>query len=604
MAKVVGIDLGTTNSVIAVMEGGEAVVITNVEGERITPSVVGFSKTGERLVGRVARRQATTNPERTISSIKRKMGTDYKVSIDGKKYSPPEISAMILQKMKADAESYLGEKISQAVITVPAYFTDAQRQATKDAGTIAGLEVLRIINEPTAAALAYGLDREGNQTIMVFDLGGGTFDVSILEIGDGTFEVKATSGNNRLGGDDFDDKIIEWLVQEFKKEKGFDLKNDKMAMHRLKEAAEKAKHELSSLMSVDINIPYITATQDGPLHLETTLTRARFEDMTADLVEKTVGPLKQAMKDAGLKPADLDKIILVGGSTRIPAVQEAVKNFTGKDPFKGINPDEVVGLGAAIQAGVLTGEVTDVVLLDVTPLSLGIETLGSVFTRIIDRNTTIPVSKSQVFTTAADNQPSVDIHVLQGERKLAEHNVTLGRFQLTGLPPAPRGIPQIEVKFDIDVNGIVNVTAKDMATNKEQKITITSSSGLSDSDIERMVKDSEKFAEEDEKRFKDIEARNSADSMIYQVDKNLKEFEDKIEEADKNAINTAKEELQAALAGTDVAEIESKTEALATAMYAFTTKMYQNANPEESGEPGKDDVIDADFNISEEDEKK
>ncbi len=604
MAKVVGIDLGTTNSVIAVMESGEAVVITNVEGERITPSVVGFSKTGERLVGRVARRQATTNPERTISSIKRKMGTDYKVSIDGKKYSPPEISAMILQKMKADAESYLGEKITQAVITVPAYFTDAQRQATKDAGTIAGLEVLRIINEPTAAALAYGLDREGNQTIMVFDLGGGTFDVSILEIGDGTFEVKATSGNNRLGGDDFDDKIIEWLVQEFKKENGFDLKNDKMAMHRLKEAAEKAKHELSSLMSVDINIPYITATQDGPLHMERTLTRARFDDMTADLVEKTVGPLKQAMKDAGLKPADLDKIILVGGSTRIPAVQEAVKNFTGKDPFKGINPDEVVGLGAAIQAGVLTGEVTDVVLLDVTPLSLGIETLGSVFTRIIDRNTTIPVSKSQIFTTAADHQPSVDIHVLQGERKLAEHNVTLGRFQLTGLPPAPRGIPQIEVKFDIDVNGIVNVTAKDMATNKEQKITITSSSGLSDSDIERMVKDSEKFAEEDERRFKEIEARNSADSMIYQVDKNLKEFEDKIEEEDKNAINTAKEELQAALAGTDVAEIESKTEALATAMYAFTTKMYQNANPEESGEAGKDDVIDADFNISEDDEKK
>ncbi|MDD3364659.1 MAG: molecular chaperone DnaK [Syntrophomonas sp.] len=604
MAKVVGIDLGTTNSVIAVMESGEAVVITNVEGERITPSVVGFSKTGERLVGRVARRQATTNPERTISSIKRKMGTDYKVSIDGKKYSPPEISAMILQKMKADAESYLGEKITQAVITVPAYFTDAQRQATKDAGTIAGLEVLRIINEPTAAALAYGLDREGSQTIMVFDLGGGTFDVSILEIGDGTFEVKATSGNNRLGGDDFDDKIIEWLVQEFKKENGFDLKNDKMAMHRLKEGAEKAKHELSSLMSVDINIPYITATQDGPLHMERTLTRARFDDMTADLVEKTVGPLKQAMKDAGLKPADIDKIILVGGSTRIPAVQEAVKNFTGKEPFKGINPDEVVGLGAAIQAGVLTGEVTDVVLLDVTPLSLGIETLGSVFTRIIDRNTTIPVSKSQIFTTAADNQPSVDIHVLQGERKLAEHNVTLGRFQLTGLPLAHRGVPQIEVKFDIDVNGIVNVTAKDMATNKEQKITITSSSGLSDSDIERMVKDSEKFAEEDEKRFKEIEARNTADSMIYQADKNLKEFEDKIEEEDKNAINTAKEELQAALTGNDVAEIESKTEALTTAMYAFTTKMYQNANPEESGEAGKDDVIDADFNISEDDEKK
>jgi len=604
MGKVVGIDLGTTNSVIAVMEGGEAVVITNIEGERITPSVVGFSKTGERLVGRVAKRQATTNPERTISSIKRKMGTDFKLSIDGKKYSPPEISAMILQKMKADAESYLGQKITQAVITVPAYFTDSQRQATKDAGTIAGLEVLRIINEPTAAALAYGLDKEENQTIMVFDLGGGTFDVSILEIGEGTFEVKATSGNNRLGGDDFDDKIINWLVQEFKKENGFDLKNDKMAMHRLKEAAEKAKHELSSLMSVDINIPYITATQDGPLHMERTLTRARFDDMTAELVEKTVGPMKQAMKDANLKPADIDKIILVGGSTRIPAVQEAVKNFTGKEPFRGINPDEVVGLGAAIQAGVLTGEVTDVVLLDVTPLSLGIETLGSVFTRVIDRNTTIPVSKSQIFTTAADNQPSVDIHVLQGERKLAEHNVTLGRFQLTGIPSAPRGIPQIEVKFDIDVNGIVNVTAKDMATNKEQKITITSSSGLSDKDIEQMVRDSEKFAEEDEKRFKEIEARNAADSMIYQADKSLKEFADKIEEDDKNAINGAKEELQKALEGNDVDEITARSEDLAKAMHAFTTKMYQNANPEGSGETGPDDVIDADYNIPDDDDKK
>lgn len=602
MGKVVGIDLGTTNSVIAIMEGGEAVVINNIEGERITPSVVGFSKTGERLVGRVAKRQATTNPERTISSIKRKMGTDYKVSIDGKKYSPQEISAMILQKMKLDAESYLGEKITQAVITVPAYFTDAQRQATKDAGTIAGLEVLRIINEPTAAALAYGLDKEENQTIMVFDLGGGTFDVSILEIGDGTFEVKATSGNNRLGGDDFDERIMDWLVQEFKNENGFDLRNDKMALHRLKEAAEKAKHELSSLMSVDINIPYITANQDGPLHLERTLTRARFNDMTADLVEKTVGPMKQAMKDANLKPSDIDKVILVGGSTRIPAVQDAVKNFTGKEPFKGINPDEVVALGAAIQAGVLTGDVTDVVLLDVTPLSLGIETLGGVFTRIIERNTTIPVSKSQIFTTAADNQPSVDIHVLQGERKMAGDNVTLGRFQLSGIPPAPRGIPQIEVKFDIDVNGIVNVTAKDMATNKEQKITITSSSGLSDSDIDRMVKDSEKFAEEDEKRYKDIEARNAADSMIYQADKNLKEFADKIEEADKNAVNDAREELQKALAGNDVEDIKAKTEALASAMYAFTSKMYQNANPEQSEEPGTDDVIDADFNIS--DDKK
>lgn len=602
MGRVVGIDLGTTNSVIAVMEGGEAVVINSIEGERVVPSVVGFSKTGERLVGRVAKRQSTTNPERTVSSIKRRMGTDYKVSIDGKKYSPPEISAMILQKMKADAESYLGEKITQAVITVPAYFTDSQRQATKDAGTIAGLEVLRIINEPTAAALAYGMDKEENQIIMVFDLGGGTFDVSVLEIGDGTFEVKATSGNNRLGGDDFDDRIVKWLADEFKKGNGVDLNKDKMAMHRLKEAAEKAKHELSSLMSADINIPYITATQDGPLHLERTLTRARFNEMTADLVEKTVGPMKQAMQDANLKTAELDKVILVGGSTRIPAVQDAVKAFTGKEPFKGINPDEVVGLGAAIQAGVLTGDVTDVVLLDVTPLSLGIETLGGVFTRIIERNTTIPVSKSQVFTTAADNQPSVDIHVLQGERKLAQHNVTLGRFQLSGIPPAPRGIPQIEVKFDIDVNGIVNVTAKDLATNKEQKITITSSSGLSDDEIEKMVKDAEKFAEEDSQRFKEIEARNAADSILYQVDKNLKEFEDRIDESDRTVVNDGREALQKALEGDDVAEIERCTEELAQAMYAFTSKMYQNQNAD-AGQGGPDssadeDIIDADYNVS------
>lgn len=602
MGRVVGIDLGTTNSVIAVMEGGEAVVINSIEGERVVPSVVGFSKTGERLVGRVAKRQSTTNPERTVSSIKRRMGTDYKVSIDGKKYSPPEISAMILQKMKADAESYLGEKITQAVITVPAYFTDSQRQATKDAGTIAGLEVLRIINEPTAAALAYGMDKEENQIIMVFDLGGGTFDVSVLEIGDGTFEVKATSGNNRLGGDDFDDRIVKWLADEFKKGNGVDLNKDKMAMHRLKEAAEKAKHELSSLMSADINIPYITATQDGPLHLERTLTRARFNEMTADLVEKTVGPMKQAMQDANLKTAELDKVILVGGSTRIPAVQDAVKAFTGKEPFKGINPDEVVGLGAAIQAGVLTGDVTDVVLLDVTPLSLGIETLGGVFTRIIERNTTIPVSKSQVFTTAADNQPSVDIHVLQGERKLAQHNVTLGRFQLSGIPPAPRGIPQIEVKFDIDVNGIVNVTAKDLATNKEQKITITSSSGLSDDEIEKMVKDAEKFAEEDSQRFKEIEARNAADSILYQVDKNLKEFEDRIDESDRTAVNDGREALQKALEGDDVAEIERCTEELAQAMYVFTSKMYQNQNAD-AGQGGPDssadeDIIDADYNVS------
>jgi len=606
MSKVVGIDLGTTNSCIAVMEGSEAAVIANAEGERTTPSVVGFSKANERLVGRIARRQAITNPERTVVSIKRKMGTDYKVDIDGKKYTPQEISAMILQKLKTDAEAYLGEKITQAVITVPAYFTDSQRQATKDAGKIAGLEVLRIINEPTAAALAYGLDKDDTQTILVFDLGGGTFDVSILEIGDGVFEVKATSGNNRLGGDDFDDKIINWLVEDFKKEKGFDLRNDKMAMHRLKEAAEKAKHELSGVMTTDINIPYITATQEGPLHLEKTLTRAKFNEMTADLVEKTMGPTRQALKDSGLKASQIDKVILVGGSTRIPAVQDAIKNFIGKEPFKGINPDEVVAIGAAIQAGVLSGEVSDVVLLDVTPLSLGIETLGGVFTRIIDRNTTIPTAKSQVFTTAADNQTSVDIHVMQGERKMAQHNVTLGRFQLTGIPPAPRGVPQVEVKFDIDVNGIVHVTAKDLATNKEQAITITSSSGLSDDDIDKMVKDSEKFAEDDEKRLKEIEARNNADSMIYQADKVLKENADKIDEEAKGKIEAAKEELTQALQGDDIAAIEAKTQALTEAVYAFTAKMYENVNQQQQQqqqqqEPGSDEVFDADYNIPDDD---
>ncbi len=602
MSRVVGIDLGTTNSCIAIMEGKEAQVITNAEGERTTPSVVGFSKAGERLVGRVAKRQAITNPERTVVSIKRRMGTDYSVQIDQKKYSPQEISAMILQKLKADAEAYLGEKITQAVITVPAYFTDSQRQATKDAGKIAGLEVLRIINEPTAAALAYGLDKENMQTILVFDLGGGTFDVSILEIGDGVFEVKATSGNNRLGGDDFDDKIINWLVEEFKKDNGVDLKNDKMAMHRLKEAAEKAKHEISGVMSTDINIPYITATQEGPLHLERTLTRARFDEMTADLVEKTMGPTRQAMKDSGLKPEQIDKIILVGGSTRIPAVQDAVKNFIGKEPFKGINPDEVVAIGAAIQAGVLSGEVTDVVLLDVTPLSLGIETLGGVFTRIIERNTTIPTSKSQIFTTAADNQPSVDVHVLQGERKMASGNVTLGRFQLSGIPPAPRGLPQIEVKFDIDVNGIVNVTAKDLATNKEQTITITSSSGLSDDDIERMVKDAEKFAEEDEKRLEEIEARNAADSMIYQSEKTLKENADKIDEELKNELETARDELKKTLEGNDIESIKSATEAITQVFYKISAKLYEQANPQsgEPGEPGEGDVFDADYDVADE----
>lgn len=602
MGKVVGIDLGTTNSVIAVMEGNEAVVIPNAEGERITPSVVGFSKTGERMVGRVARRQAITNPDRTVLSIKRRMGTDYKVTIDEKQYTPQEISAMVLQKMKADAEAYLGEKITQAVITVPAYFTDSQRQATKDAGRIAGLEVLRIINEPTAAALAYGLDKEETQTILVFDLGGGTFDVSILEIGDGVFEVKATSGNNRLGGDDFDEKIINWLLEEFKKEQGVDLRNDKMAMHRLKEAAEKAKHELSGLMTTDINIPYITATQEGPLHLEKTLTRAKFNEMTADLVEKTMGPTRQALKDSGLQAEKIDKVILVGGSTRIPAVQEAIRNFLGKEPFKGINPDEVVAVGAAIQAGVLAGEVKDVVLLDVTPLSLGIETLGGVFTRIIDRNTTIPAAKSQVFTTAADNQTSVDIHVLQGERKMAGSNVTMGRFQLTGIPPAMRGVPQIEVKFDIDVNGIVHVTAKDLATNKEQKITITSSSGLSDEDINRMVEDAERFAEEDEQRLKEIEIRNAADSMIYQADKTLRENEEKIDTDTRSQIEKARDDLKEALEGDNLEEIESRTQALTEAVFAFTAKMYENVNQQAGDDDGQ--VFDAEYNIPDDDDEK
>jgi molecular chaperone DnaK len=597
MAKVVGIDLGTTNSCIAIMDGNEAKVLSNAEGERTTPSVVGFSKSDEKLVGRVAKRQAVTNPERTISSIKREMGTNHTVTIEGKKYTPQEISAMILQKLKTDAEAYLGEKVTQAVITVPAYFTDAQRQATKDAGKIAGLDVLRIINEPTAAALAYGLDQEGTQTVMVFDLGGGTFDVSILEIGDGIFEVKATSGNNRLGGDDFDERIINWLADEFKKEHNVDLKNDKMALHRLKEAAEKAKHELSSAMQTDINIPYITATAEGPLHLEKSLTRAKFNDLTSDLVDKTMEPLKQAMKDSGLKTSEIDKVILVGGSTRIPAVQDAVKQFLGKEPFKGINPDEVVAMGAAIQGGVLSGEVTDVVLLDVTPLSLGIETMGGVFTKIIERNTTIPVAKSQVFTTAADNQPSVDIHVLQGERKMVSGNSTLGRFQLTDLPPAPRGVPQIEVKFDIDSNGIVNVTAKDLATNKTQTITITSSSGLKDDEIERMVREAEQHAEEDEKRFREVEIRNSGDQMVYQVEKTLRDFAGKIDSDDLGAINSAKEELSEALKGSDIDDIEAKTKTLTELVYAVTTKLYQAQAPGEEDAGGGDATIDADYDI-------
>jgi len=596
MGKVVGIDLGTTNSCIAFMDGNDVTVITNSEGERITPSVVGFSKTGERLVGRVAKRQAVTNPDRTILSIKRHMGTKYRVKIDDREYSPPEISAMILQKLKADAEAYLGEPVTQAVITVPAYFTDAQRQATKDAGKIAGLEVLRIINEPTAASLAYGLDKEGNQTILVFDMGGGTFDVSILEIGDGVFEVKATSGNNRLGGDDFDDRIIEYLVNEFKKSTGVDLKTDKMAMQRLKEAAEKAKHELSTLTSTDINIPFITATSDGPLHLDMTLTRAKFEELTADLVEKTMGPTRQALQDAGLKPEQIDRVILVGGSTRMPAVQRAIKNYLGKEPYKGINPDEVVAIGAAIQAAILAGDVKDVVLLDVTPLSLGIETLGGVFTKMIERNTTIPTSKSQIFSTAADNQTSVEIHVLQGERSMARDNVTLGRFHLEGIPPAPRGVPQIEVTFDIDVNGIVNVSAKDLATNKEQKITITSSSGLTSEEIERMVKEAEKYAEEDRKAREAAEARNHADSMVYQAEKAIKDFGEKVDAALIDKLKASKEELSQALAGNDIDLIKKKTEELTTALYEVTTKAYEQAAPESGGQTDGG-VYDADYDI-------
>ncbi|MBO5148058.1 MAG: molecular chaperone DnaK [Clostridia bacterium] len=619
MAKVIGIDLGTTNSCVAVMEGGEPVVIANAEGARTTPSVVAFTratanKDSERLVGELAKRQAVTNPDRTIISIKTDMGSDRKISIDGKSYTPPEISAMILQKLKADAESYLGTTVSQAVITVPAYFSDAQRQATKDAGRIAGLEVMRIVNEPTAAALAYGLDKESDQKIMVYDLGGGTFDVSILEIGDGVFEVLATNGDTHLGGDDFDQKIINYLVAEFKKTEGIDLSNDKMAMQRLREAAEKAKKELSSVTSTNIMLPYITADANGPKNMDITISRAKFDELTADLVEKTMGPTRQAMRDAGLTPEKIDKVLLVGGSTRIPAVQDAVKKYLGKEPFKGINPDECVAIGAAIQAGVLTGDVKDLLLLDVTPLSLGIETMGGVCTRLIERNTTIPTKKSQVFSTAADNQTSVDVHVLQGEREMAAYNKTLGRFQLSGIMPAPRGVPQIEVTFDIDANGIVNVSAKDLGTGAEQKITITASSNLSEEDIKKAVKDAEEFAAQDKKAKEAVDIRNMADSAIYQGEKLVKDMGDKLDGADKSTIEAAIQKVKDAVAANNVDDMKKTTDELQQVFNTVAQKIYQqNPGAAQGFDPsqatggatqgGDDNVVDADYTVVDDDNK-